>query len=200
MWRAFDDCRRRKFEPKRYKGRAEEGTVRTEQSEISSGPTTTLANFFSSLITASFTQTSPTTTITMHSKTFISLVVSLVAAVQLVAAGPVEKRQSVGENGNEVYYGQATWFEVGVGACGGTNTDSEWVVALNQDQYTSGSWCWYTIVIENTNTGKTATAAIVDECPGCGYGSLDMSPSLFTYLSDDGSTDEGVFPIAWSLE
>ncbi|PSR88901.1 hypothetical protein PHLCEN_2v5050 [Hermanssonia centrifuga] len=53
-----------------------------------------------------------------------------------------------------------TWYEVGQGACGGTNTDSEY-------------------------------------CPGCPYGGLDLSPSLFSFLA--GSTAPGVIYGEWSF-
>lgn len=33
------------------------------------------------------------------------------------------------------YSGRATYYAVGTGACGGTYSDSDFVVALNEDQY-----------------------------------------------------------------
>ncbi|PSR88899.1 hypothetical protein PHLCEN_2v5048 [Hermanssonia centrifuga] len=81
-----------------------------------------------------------------------------------------------------------TWYEVGQGACGGTNTDSEY-------QYDGGAYCWELINI--SYNGQSTQAAIVDECPGCPYGGLDLSPSLFSFLA--GSTAPGVIYGEWSF-
>ncbi|KAK1925923.1 RlpA-like double-psi beta-barrel-protein domain-containing protein-containing protein, partial [Papiliotrema laurentii] len=92
--------------------------------------------------------------------------------------------------------GKATYYAVGLGACGWTNSDSEYVVAMNAPQYSSGT-CGQNIQITNPSTGKTQTAKIVDLCPGCSNGDLDMSPTLFSYLND-GNMDAGVFQMTWS--
>ncbi|KAI0315843.1 hypothetical protein OF83DRAFT_1032517, partial [Amylostereum chailletii] len=44
--------------------------------------------------------------------------------------------------------------------------------------------------------GKTAQATIVDECPGCPYGGLDLTEGLFSYFA---STDKGVLSGTWSF-
>ena len=36
---------------------------------------------------------------------------------------------------------QATWFEVGLGACGFENTDSDFIVALSEADWAGGSHC-----------------------------------------------------------
>ncbi|KAI0340557.1 hypothetical protein BDW22DRAFT_1297320, partial [Trametopsis cervina] len=59
-------------------------------------------------------------------------------------------------------------------------------------QYGSGGHCYEKITI--TYGGKTVSAQIVDECPGCPYGGLDLSPGLFSYLS---SPDAGVIYGSW---
>lgn len=46
------------------------------------------------------------------------------------------------ERGSGSFSGQATFFAVGLGACGGTNKDSDFIVALNQPQYEEGGWCY----------------------------------------------------------
>jgi expansin (peptidoglycan-binding protein) len=73
--------------------------------------------------------------------------------------------------------------------------------------------CGQSMSITNTETGKTVEAYVADECPTCDYGSLDMSPSLFSALNN-GNMDAGlvrlfipyhqlltpynsVFPISW---
>jgi len=131
---------------------------------------------------------------------FISIALGLLALGQLPAAKPVTTRQGVGEDGGRLYSGQATWFYTGLGACGYTDSDNESIVALNQDQYESANYCNRYLIVENDQNGASAVARVRDECPGCGYGSLDMSPSLFRALSSNtGGLDEGVFPIQWSF-
>nr|ODN94002.1 hypothetical protein L203_00171 [Cryptococcus depauperatus CBS 7841] len=52
------------------------------------------------------------------------------------------------------------------------------------------------VVITNKQNGRIVTAKVVNECPECNEGSLDMSPSLFGQLNDNGYNEE-VFPITW---
>ncbi|KAH7922137.1 hypothetical protein BV22DRAFT_680719 [Leucogyrophana mollusca] len=87
-----------------------------------------------------------------------------------------------------------TWYNVGTGACGGTNTANQYVVALNSDQYGSGGYCYDTITI--SYGGKTAQASIVDECPGCPEYGLDLSEGLFEYFAP---TSTGVIYGEWSF-
>lgn len=75
-----------------------------------------------------------------------------------------------------------TYYAVGLGACGQTNQPSDFIVALNSDQYGGGQYCFQMITI--TVNGKTAQAQIMDECPGCPNEGLDFSQGLFTYFSD----------------
>lgn len=93
--------------------------------------------------------------------------------------------------------GQATYYnaEENTGACGYNNKNSELVVAVNTPQYTTGN-CGKFVSITDTTTGNTAVARVVDECPTCDYGSLDMTQTLFKQLHN-GNTDDGVFPITW---
>ncbi|TDL28465.1 hypothetical protein BD410DRAFT_893476 [Rickenella mellea] len=76
---------------------------------------------------------------------------------------------------------QFTTFSPGVGACGGTNTEHDYIVALNAQQYGDGSDCWKKITI--SYGGKTIGAQITDMCPGCGFNGLDLSTALFEALA-----------------
>lgn len=105
-------------------------------------------------------------------------------------AHAVEKR------GQGQYSGQATWFVDGLGACGKVNGPNDFIVALNTPQYGSGSpgpQCFKSITIYAG--GKSAVATIMDECPTCDYGSLDMSHGLFLHFNP---ISVGEFPITWS--
>ncbi|KAG6810310.1 hypothetical protein H0H92_012464 [Tricholoma furcatifolium] len=73
--------------------------------------------------------------------------------------------------------------------CGVTSVDSDFVVALNTDQYGTGADCLEQITM--TYGGKSTVATIVDECSGCPYGGLDLSPALFEFFAplSDGAID-----------
>ncbi|ETW82098.1 Non-catalytic module family EXPN protein [Heterobasidion irregulare TC 32-1] len=90
---------------------------------------------------------------------------------------------------------QGTYFAVGLGACGWTNTDSDYIVALASADYGSGAHCGKTISV--SANGKTHSAQVVDKCPGCSSGDLDMSPALFTTFADE---SVGVVQVTWSYD
>ncbi|KAI0044265.1 hypothetical protein FA95DRAFT_1497387 [Auriscalpium vulgare] len=111
---------------------------------------------------------------------FVAIFGSLLSAV----ASPIEKRSS----------GRGTYYATGLGACGFNNVDSDLIVALSTADYAGGAHCNQMITI--TANGKTASAQVRDECPGCGAGSIDMSPSLFQKFA---SLDVGVVQVTWSF-
>ncbi|PLW24172.1 hypothetical protein PCANC_04241 [Puccinia coronata f. sp. avenae] len=106
---------------------------------------------------------------------------------------PISERRNTLERR---YSGKATWFIPDTGACGDTNSESDYIVAMNQPQYNGGAPCHKTVSITNLANGKTVKAKVTDECPPCGYGSLDLSPSAFKAL---GNMDDGILPIAWQF-
>ncbi|KAG6919982.1 hypothetical protein DXG01_013331 [Tephrocybe rancida] len=88
-----------------------------------------------------------------------------------------------------------TFYDVGLGACGKFDVASNFIVALNSAQYGGGypgPNCFKTITM--TYNGKTTTATIKDECPGCPYGGLDLSRGLFQFFA---SEDKGVLYGEW---
>ncbi|KAI8978793.1 riboflavin aldehyde-forming enzyme [Trametes punicea] len=106
--------------------------------------------------------------------------------VSTAGAAQVEKRAT----------GRGTWFNVGLGACGETNKDSDKIIAISSQIYANGAHCGESVRIKNTANGKTATAIVRDECPGCGANDIDMSPSLFEELGD---LDTGVLRVTWEF-
>jgi expansin (peptidoglycan-binding protein) len=83
---------------------------------------------------------------------------------------------------------------------------------MNHEQY-SGSECGKYVKITNKSNGKTVTAKVAgksrihmnlyatssdatstDMCPGCSYGSIDLSRATFAAI---GAYDTGVLPISW---
>ncbi|KAK7466950.1 hypothetical protein VKT23_004014 [Stygiomarasmius scandens] len=88
-----------------------------------------------------------------------------------------------------------TFYDVGMGACGKFNVASDFIVALNSAQYGGGypgPNCFKSITMQYN--GKTTQATIMDECPGCPYGGLDLSRGLFTFFAPE---SEGVLTGTW---
>jgi hypothetical protein len=88
-----------------------------------------------------------------------------------------------------------TFYDVGLGACGKYNKASDFIVALNSAQFGGGypgPNCFKSITL--SYNGKTAQATIMDECPGCPFGGLDLSRGLFNFFA---SEDKGVLSGDW---
>ncbi|KAF7304680.1 hypothetical protein MKEN_01182100 [Mycena kentingensis (nom. inval.)] len=88
-----------------------------------------------------------------------------------------------------------TFYSTGLGACGDTNHDGDFIVALNQGTFGysyPSPYCNRKIVM--SYGGKTTTATIKDSCPGCPWGGLDLSPGLFSFFA---SKDMGVIQGTW---
>lgn len=123
---------------------------------------------------------------TSFSSTILSLVIMAFAALFVsVQAAPIEARGSMS--------GQATYYDVGLGSCGDTNSNSEMVAALSGD-IMSSKYCGKSITVKGGS--GSVTVKVVDTCPGCDKGSVDLSPAAFKKL---GPLSKGVIPITWSL-
>ncbi|KAL0577335.1 hypothetical protein V5O48_004659 [Marasmius crinis-equi] len=120
-----------------------------------------------------------------------------VAFLYTVLAAPVSPGSSSEESLTRrgQFWGRATWFNVGLGNCGWTNNDGDWIVALSLGStYENGNHCGKQVRV--TANGVTKQATVADSCPGCGNGDLDMSPSFFQQFA---SLDQGVFNIDWDF-
>ncbi|TCD64757.1 hypothetical protein EIP91_003648 [Steccherinum ochraceum] len=102
-----------------------------------------------------------------------------------------------------VHTGQASFYEVGFGACGRVNFNTDFVVALPSTFFGTGypdPRCFQVVTITNTENGEIAQAIVVDECTECtGAHEMDLSPGLFSALapSVDGV---GLIPISWVFD
>ena len=89
-----------------------------------------------------------------------------------------------------------TYYPVGLGTCGFDNSPSDFVVALSQANFGSGTidnpLCGKFITI--SYGGRTVQAKIVDKCPGCQAGSIDVSQSVFEALA---SLGDGRVSVTW---
>ncbi|KAG5357146.1 Allergen Asp f 7-like protein [Yarrowia sp. C11] len=104
--------------------------------------------------------------------------------------------------GSGDHSGQATFYDTGMGSCGITNTDSDFIVALNTDMWQAGmidgnpnhnTLCGKQLTAHRG--GKSVTVTVTDMCPGCSHGDLDLSPAAFNALA---SPDEGRVEVTWS--
>ncbi|KAI0948275.1 hypothetical protein AcV7_009072 [Taiwanofungus camphoratus] len=86
-----------------------------------------------------------------------------------------------------------SFYDAGTNACGSVDQDSDFIVALNTEQWDNGAHCYAPITI--VYNGKTAQATITDECMGCPYGGLDFSRGLFDYFS---SESQGLIYGTWN--
>ncbi|KAH7340333.1 RlpA-like double-psi beta-barrel-protein domain-containing protein-containing protein [Rhizoctonia solani] len=133
---------------------------------------------------------------------FSTLAVAASLAVAVIADhghGPLARsHHHVGRsNLQKRFSGTATYYLTGMGACGQYSNPGDFIVALNSAQYGGGypgPNCFKPITI--CAKGKCVGATIMDECPTCGYGSLDLSEGLFTQFANTG---DGVFQMTWTF-
>ncbi|CAO3617192.1 unnamed protein product [Mucor hiemalis] len=105
----------------------------------------------------------------------------------------------------KVFKGTATWYKPKTeggdrGACDGVKIDDDSeIVALNAEQYgkmsKNSEHCFSKVKI--TGSEGSAIATIVDACPGCKYGDLDLTPVLFKQVC--GNMKKGVDEIEWQF-
>ena len=73
---------------------------------------------------------------------------------------------------------QGTWYNVGLGACGYDDVDTDYIVAISKDIYGDGSYCNEYIRIENTATGDVAYGQTRDKCMGCAASAIGTSSPI----------------------
>ncbi|OSX64924.1 hypothetical protein POSPLADRAFT_1053727 [Postia placenta MAD-698-R-SB12] len=101
----------------------------------------------------------------------------------------VEARRT---NAKRVDNARLSYYDAGQNACGSVDTDSDFIVALNTDQWSGGQYCYQTITI--SYGGKSTQAKITDECPGCPSGGLDLSRGLFDFFAPE---SQGIIYGTW---
>jgi hypothetical protein len=95
-------------------------------------------------------------------------------------------------SGGDTFSGQLTFYEVALGACGYTNSDSDMIAAASMllfdgfDGYTGADpndnpICGKQVQI--TYNSNTIVVTIVDRCVGCARDDLDLSPTAFSLLA-----------------
>ncbi|KAG7093151.1 hypothetical protein E1B28_009434 [Marasmius oreades] len=139
---------------------------------------------------------------------FFTKAFSLITAFLAVATqasptpevGPVEVRIA-----STTHTGDVTFYTPGLGACGHTNNANEFVAAAAAPVFdtfpgatanpNNNPICGKQTTV--TYQGKSVTVTLVDRCPGCGNGGIDLSPAAFQRLA---SLDKGRLSGAqWSV-
>ncbi|KAF9382735.1 hypothetical protein CPB97_006986 [Podila verticillata] len=119
----------------------------------------------------------------------------LAVAVALVSAAPINHDPIISTAASGSFSGRGTWFTDSVGSCGTSFTTNDLIVAMNAPQQGSGNaQCGKTVRIQYK--GKSVTAKVVDTCPECASGSLDLSQAAFKTLAP---LSQGVIDITWSF-
>ncbi len=93
---------------------------------------------------------------------------------------------------SEDFTGEATYYDAdGTGACAFGKSSDLLVAALNKTQYSKAQCgkCAYV-----TGPKGSVMIKIVDLCPGCGDGDLDLSETAFAKVAD---LDDGRVKITW---
>ncbi|EHK49370.1 uncharacterized protein TrAtP1_000094 [Trichoderma atroviride] len=103
----------------------------------------------------------------------ITTVISALCLAITTSAAPTEPETRAAA----LFTGSMTYYEVGLGACGQTNSDSELVVAVSHSLYDREHPCGRNIRIHYE--GRSVDVKVVDRCTGCAEDDLDLSPTAF---------------------
>lgn len=97
---------------------------------------------------------------------------------------------------NPVHEGIATYYDAtGDGACMfGPSPDDLLVAAMNAEEYNNAAYCGAYLHLSGPN--GDVNVRVVDLCPECKSGHLDLSPQAFAQI---GEIVQGVIPITWQL-
>jgi expansin (peptidoglycan-binding protein) len=113
----------------------------------------------------------------------------MVLAVNMVQTAPILVSRGS-------WSGEGTFYDVGHGSCGTTNNDNEMVAAISILLMNGNSYCGKSISVKGKN-GSSVSLKVVDTCPGCAEGDIDMSRAAFSKLT---KLSDGRVPITWSFE
>jgi len=97
---------------------------------------------------------------------------------------------------NPVHHGEATYYyATGGGACSfDPSPDDLLVAAMNGAEYDNAAWCGAYVHV--TGPKGAVTVRIVDLCPGCKAGDLDLSEEAFGQIAN---LAQGRVAIAWQV-
>jgi expansin (peptidoglycan-binding protein) len=97
----------------------------------------------------------------------------------------------------EVFSGEATWYELGgnpVNCSYPIDSLPPYYAALNGPQYGDADYCGACILADGPN--GSVELLIVDQCPGCAMGDIDLSPAAFEQIA---ALDDGRVDVSWRV-
>ncbi|ORX63314.1 hypothetical protein K493DRAFT_148348, partial [Basidiobolus meristosporus CBS 931.73] len=116
-----------------------------------------------------------------------------------VTAAPVHAEAGLLFSKRESFSGDGTYFAPGLGSCGIVSTSSQLIAAMNAPQFgeyanpSHSPVCFKCAMIHGPK--GSVKVQIVDKCPSCKEGSLDLSPAAFEHIAD---LAQGRVHIDWS--
>ena len=121
----------------------------------------------------------------------------LVASLALMAV-TLLSRADAGQEFN----GDASFYEVGFGACGKSSNNTQLVAAISHvvfDSVPSAStisnkFCGQKVKVVNGK--KSVVVTIVDRCASCGKEDIALSPAAYKKIA---SMDSGKVPVQWKV-
>lgn len=113
------------------------------------------------------------------------------------SAGVLEPRILQCPDKQIIYSGEATYYNYanGAGSCSFDSTSGDLMVgAINQFDYAGSEMCGACLRVNGPR--GTVSIRVVDLCPECPKGNLDLSPQAFSVIAD---TTLGRVAITWQL-
>lgn len=121
----------------------------------------------------------------------------LIASIVLTAAALLSRADAAQE-----FNGDASFYEVGFGACGKTNDNTQLVAAISHAVFDSvpsastisNKFCGQKVKV--TNGKKSVVVTVVDRCASCGKEDISLSPAAYKKIA---SMDSGKVPVQWKV-
>ncbi|KAK6354899.1 hypothetical protein TWF696_004030 [Orbilia brochopaga] len=128
----------------------------------------------------------------------------------LAAAAPTSPASGDGSSGGsgdysgEMYYGEGTYYDCGLGSCGNTNTNDDYVVAMSKLRMApmdngnpnTNPLCGQKVRVYSDKAPDGVDFTVQDKCPGCpNPNDLDICSGPF--LDKMGTEAEGRIKIWW---
>ncbi|KAL9548871.1 hypothetical protein MBANPS3_005472 [Mucor bainieri] len=196
-----DHEKRRRHEHKhRGKGRRHRSSLSSKRAAQSSRRSRSSTKWSTTTTKKSGKTSSSTTTTKKSTKTATPTRTTTTKKSTTTTLTTKKAAQTSASSGGGKYSGEGTFYNVGLGSCGQTNSNSEMVAALNAPQMQNAAnpnhnpQCGKSIRVTNPANGKSVTVKIVDTCPPCSSGDVDLSPKAFAAIAD---MDLGRIPIKW---
>ena len=160
--------------------------------------TTILTTTIELSITPSLSSSTPPVTVTLAAVTPTLISITLAAAAPTTSAvgtgsssGALSSASGSAtcEGKGLACQGDITYYDGGLGACG-TNVDLTGngialLFAFMGTQSNGNPYCYRTLTIYNPATGILAQAEVMDKCEGCDGRSINLTPALFSTLTDN---------------